>query len=202
MIKNVIFDVGNVLIDFCDRDYMAGLGFSEDAIDCLARKVVSNPLWNEYDRSALPRAEVEQMLKNQVPEYPKEADLFFEKIVDIVRNRPYAKEWVHELRSRDYEVYLLSNYPKEIWELHEREIFDFTEELSGKVVSGFVQLIKPEEAIYRVLLDNYHLKPQECVFLDDREENVDMAISLGMKGIVFHSYEQAKEELEKTLKEN
>jgi len=105
-----------------------------------------------------------------------------------------------QLKEAGLKVYLLSNYPREVFALHtECGSFPFLEKVDGKVVSGFVKMIKPNADIYKYLLKEYSLCADECVFIDDREENVEAARTLGMKGIVFECYEQAHRELERLL---
>lgn len=60
-------------------------------------------------------------------------------------------------------------------------------------------MIKPSPEIYQLLCSKYNLKPEECVFIDDTEKNVEAAVREGMKGIVFHSLEQTKKELDEIL---
>lgn len=200
MIKNIVFDVGNVLVDFRWQEYMKDLGFSDEVTQLLGERMVMNPLWNELDRGVRPREDVIREMKTFVPGYEKEADLFFQNIEEIVRTRGYAKEWLHILRQRGYKVYLLSNYPADLFELHSRNRFDFLKETDGMVVSGFVGMIKPELQIYQYLLEKYDLSAGECVFLDDRPVNIEAAERVGMHGIVFTGYETAKAELKKILK--
>ena len=78
--------------------------------------------------------------------------------------------------------------------------FPFLDMVDGKVISGYVKMIKPEPDIYEYLVENYGLKASECVFLDDRAENVEGAKEVGMFGIQVHNYEQAKGELQDLLK--
>ena len=69
----------------------------------------------------------------------------------------------------------------------------------GPIISGMVKMVKPDADIYQCLFDTYGLKPEECVFLDDRPENIEGGEKLSMRGIVFKNYEDAKEKLEKIL---
>lgn len=202
MIKNVIFDIGNVLADFRYRDYMKELGFSEEIMEVFCKEVVETPLWNELDRGVRSFKDVTREMKSCVAEYPKEADAFFENIHEIVHTFPYALPWIEELKAKGYKVYLLSNYSAELFTLHAKDRFDFAEAVDGKIISGFVKLIKPDPAIYRLLLNTYRLNPEECVFLDDRKENVEAAKGLGIYGIQFTSYEQAREELNRRRGKN
>lgn len=202
MIKNIIFDVGNVLVDFRDLAYMADLGFSEELAMEFQKKVVWNPLWQELDRGVLDPKEVMEEMKKLVPSHKKEADLFFDRLDEIVESFPYAQEWLHSLRERGYKTYLLSNYPKDLFEGHvENGRFTFMKDIDGKVVSAYEKCIKPDPAIYNCLLHRYQLQPSECVFLDDRKENVEAAIALGIHGIHFTDYGKCKAQLEQLLSE-
>ena len=76
---------------------------------------------------------------------------------------------------------------------------DFLAEMDGGILSYQAKLIKPDPEIYRLLCDRYGLKAKECVFIDDTEKNVLAAQKEGMKGIIFHTLEQTKEELDGML---
>lgn len=202
MIKNVIFDIGMVLINFRYREYMEDLGFSKEQQEIFCRKIIENSLWGDLDLGMRTEEDVIRDMKSRVAEYPDEADAFFDRINDIVETFPYALPWITELKQEGYRVYLLSNYPKSLFALHAREKFTFTDAVDGRIVSGYVRLVKPDPEIYRLLCMTYDLKPEECVFLDDRADNVKTAAALGFHTIRFQNYEQAKAELEKLLQDN
>lgn len=197
--KNIIFDVGNVLVDFRPREYMLDLGFSPETADFLFQKLIYSPLWDELDRSLRPQEEIVRDMKAYLPDYEGEIDLFFEKIEDIVTIRTYSKQWLGELRARGYHVYLLSNYPETLFQIHAKTRFDFLSEVDGMVISGQVKQVKPEREIYETLLSTYHLKPEECVFIDDRQGNVQMAGELHFQTILFTTYEETRQALEEKL---
>ncbi len=202
MIKNIIFDVGNVLVDFRDLSYMEDLGFSEDVIQLFHKKVVQSSLWVELDRGEIDPASVIAEMIKLVPGYEKEAALFFERLEEIVVSFPYARPWLQELRERGYQIYLLSNYPKNLFEEHEKDgRFTFIDVIHGKVVSAYEKVIKPDPAIYTCLLERYGLVAEESVFLDDRLENIEAARALGIQGIHFTSYEESRKALEALLLE-
>lgn len=200
MIRNIIFDIGMVLADFRYRDYMRkDLGFSEEITEIFVKRIVMNELWNELDLSIRPHEEIIAEMKARVSEYPAQADAFFENIVEIAAPYPYAYDWLKSLKDRGYGVYLLSNYPDWVYTVHEREKFDFAKLADGKVISGYEKLAKPDPAIYRLLLRRYGLEASECVFMDDRKENVAAAIDCGIRSFVFHDHESACSQLESFL---
>jgi putative hydrolase of the HAD superfamily len=201
MIRNIVFDIGMVLADFRWKEYMLrDLGFAPEVMETFVKRLVLDPVWDEFDLGVRPTEEIITEMKERLPEYPKERELFFLHIEDIAASYPYSEPWIRELKERGYAVYLLSNYPRDVFRIHEKKHFGFAALVDGKVVSGFERLSKPDPAIYRVLLDRYALKAEECVFLDDRQVNIDTALSLGMQGIVFTSYEDARVRLEELLR--
>jgi len=196
MIKNIIFDVGNVLVDFRYHDYMLQLGFSDDAVKVIEKKLIGNDaLWSQLDYGREPEEETIRKMIGEVPGYEKYVDTFFSNIIDIVETYPYTVSWIKELKSKGYGVYILSNYPPKWWTLHDKERFGFTHLVDGMVVSGFVNTVKPEKEIYECLLKKYDLNPDECLFFDDRKKNIDGAKAAGIHGYVFTTYEDAVEYL-------
>ena len=91
-----------------------------------------------------------------------------------------------------YVISLNSTYPTGWNATNSRKI-------GGKVVSAMVGMIKPDAGIYQCLFDKYNLNPKECVFIDDRPENIEGGRKLGMEGIVFTDYETGKKKLEQIL---
>lgn len=201
MIKNIVFDIGNVLVDFRWRDLMTELNLSKAEQDKFEISVFGSRWWETLDHGILEEAEAVERLREDNQKYIEAFDLLWENRDKLVSPYPYSVEWIKELKARGYNVYLLSNYPKDMFNLHAQVgSFPFLPLVDGKVVSAFVKMIKPNADIYELLLDKYDLKAQECVFLDDRTDNIEGARKVGMHGIVFQNYEQAKKELESMLK--
>lgn len=106
---------------------------------------------------------------------------------------------VKRTKERGYHLYLLSNYPVSYFDMHSRDKFTFMPYIDGQIVSGYVRKIKPDPDIYRLLLETYQLKPEECVFMDDRKENIAAASKLGFHTILFQDYAQVCKKLEAML---
>lgn len=200
MIKNVVFDIGQVLVDFLWREHMRKLGFSEEVIKTLDEKWVGGPMWTELDRGVLSEEEALSMAMRAVPDCAEYIQKFWDNPDGIVKCRSQSASWLRSLKERGYQVYLLSNYPRSLFEAHLRD-FDFVPYTDGRVVSCYEKVIKPDERIYKILLERYSLRAQECVFIDDRAENIDGAIGVGMHGIHLITVEQAMAQLEKLLAE-
>jgi len=200
MIKNVIFDIGMVLVDFRFREYMRELNMTEEQIEAVAAHMVFNPLWNELDRAARPFSDVLNEMKAQHPEEAELYDRFWQDPTDVCISFPGSRDWLLGLKKRGYRIYLLSNYPEDLFLCHWRNSFSFTDLPDGKVISYEVKFTKPEPEIYRTLLERFQLDPTECIFLDDRAENIEAARAFGMRGIwVNAGQEPARAQLEQML---
>lgn len=194
MIKNVIFDVGNVLVDWNPVPVFRMLGFDEETERVVAEATVRSASWDEYDRSTVSDEELLAGFISNAPAYEREIRLLWDHIGLTIREQPYAAEWVRSLKAGGYHVYILSNYSRWTYQ-HTQDELSFVQDADGALFSFEVGQIKPEPEIYQTLFSRFHLEPQECVFIDDREVNITAGEALGMSGIVFASYEQAAAEL-------
>lgn len=195
MIKNIIFDVGKVLVEWdCDSAFRK-LGFDEKTLEAVAEATVRSADWNEFDRSILSAEEQLAFFIRKAPEYEQEIRLFWNNIEKAIYQYDYSKKWIGALKEKGYHVYILSNYAGHTYEKTTKAL-SFLEDVDGAVFSFQVHQIKPEPEIYRSLLDKFHLEPTECVFLDDRQENLDAAKKQGINGILFCTYGEAVQQLE------
>lgn len=198
MIKNVVFDIGNVLAGFVWEDFFLSFGYSKEIFEKLSDATVRSPFWNEMDRGKLSDEELlERFIKND-PSIEKEIREVFENVENIIQRYDYAIPWIRELKEKGYRIYVISNFSRKA-HAECRKALDFLEEIDGGILSYQVELIKPAPEIYRLLCNKYHLEAGECVFIDDLPENVEAARKEGMKGVVFESLNQAKWELEEIL---
>ena len=200
MIKNVIFDVGNVLVDFRWRELMEDLELPKELQSVFEKSAFTSPWWGQLDLGVMEEEDILVKLREDNREHLEEFNLVWDNRDKLVEPYDYAVSWIDSLKQQGRKVYLLSNYPKNMFTLHtECGAFPFIDHVDGKVVSGFVKMVKPNADIYEYLMKQYDLKAEECVFLDDRLDNVEGARALGMKGIVVKSYEQANAELKELL---
>ncbi len=199
MIKNIIFDIGNVLGKFRWDELLEELQITGETFEQVANATVRNSKWwNEFDRSELSDEEIIAGCVACAPNYEKEIRLLFENCATFVREYSYSKDWIVKLKERGYKVYLLSNYARTAFEGIKNN-FQFYPIVDGEVISYQINIVKPDVRIYETLLEKYSLKAEECVFLDDREENIEAAKKLGFHGIVFTSKEEAEVALEKII---
>ena len=199
MIKNIIFDVGKVLVEYDPDGMMKKLGFDEETLQAVNQAVFQNELWNESDRGVLSPEELLEAFIANNPAYEKEIRQVIDAVGDTISLMPYAVEWVKGLKERGYHLYILSNYAEYTYEKTSHKM-EFLPYMDGVVFSYRCKLIKPEKEIYEYICKTYELKPEESVFLDDRKDNVEAARNMGMHGIVFENYAQGSETLEQLLK--
>ena len=199
MIKNIIFDVGKVLVEYDPDGMMKKLGFDEETLQNVNQAVFQNELWNESDRGVLSPEELLEAFIANNPAYEKEIRQVIDAVGDTISLMPYAVEWVKGLKERGYYLYILSNYAEYTYEKTSHKM-EFLPYMDGVVFSYRCKLIKPEKEIYEYICKTYELKPEESVFLDDRKDNVEAARNMGMHGIVFENYAQGSETLEQLLK--
>lgn len=188
MIRNVIFDIGRVMIEFNWEEFLCGM------FDPATAKIVSDATWgtaawDELDRNVLPMEDVIALLIANAPDYEMQIREAMRQLGDCAKMMPYAISWVEELKALGCHVYYLSNYFPYLMQARP-DVLEFTKHMDGGVFSWQEQLIKPDPAIYRRLLERYDLKPEECLFIDDNPKNVKAAEALGIHAVQFVSYEE------------
>ena len=186
MIKNIIFDMGQVLIKFDPDLFIDRIGITDSKEkEILMREIYKSVEWSMMDRGTLTDEEACKIMEKRVPAHLKDKV----KLLTYGWDRPIVpiegmKDLVKELKDNGYNIYLLSNASynqKNYWpNIPGSEYFD------GVVVSAYIHLVKPQLEIYKYTLDKFNLNAEETVFIDDATFNVEAAIYSGLKGIVFH----------------
>jgi putative hydrolase of the HAD superfamily len=187
MIKNIVFDMGNVLMQFKPSEYISRLGYTGEDAEILETEVFKTPEWCSTDRGTLLPEDAAKILEQRVPEHLKNA---VEPLVchwwdgDLMPV-PGMGELIRELKANGYGIYLLSNASRHIYNYFHRlpgaECFD------GMLVSADWLLEKPQHEIYEKLYSKFDLLPPECFFVDDRIDNVEVAMLTGMKATTFRN---------------
>ncbi len=179
MIRNVIFDLGGVLINDNPLACMRRMGFGDDRAVPMSRALAGDPYWAEMDLGLYDSLDgcVETLISHQPKEFEADLRLFFSgqwmagMYTPLTENLPLY----HKLRGEGYGIYLLRD-------------------ADGRIVSSHVHLRKPQPEIYQALLDRYSLKPEECIFFDDRQVNADAAAAQGIRAVRFLNVRQAEED--------
>lgn len=198
MIRNIIFDIGKVLVSYEPDAYMESLGISREDQKKINAAMFENELWDESDQGLRTPDEFLQAFIQGAPELADTIRKLHTTVGNTVELLPYAMDWILDMKARGYHVYILSNYGENMLNQTEEKLA-FLPLMDGVVFSYRIKKLKPDPAIYEYLCDEYQLEPEESVFIDDRQVNIDGAEKVGIHGIVFHSYEQAKTELDEFL---
>jgi putative hydrolase of the HAD superfamily len=184
MIKNIIFDMGGVLIDYNPEKSLYGI-FDRETADILLREIFRNQLWADKDRGIITPEEIMEIKKNSIPAET------YEKVCEMVDNYyPYMPvfeqmyDFVKSLKENGYGIYLLSNASSDF---HiRREGIPALSLFDGVLISADYKLLKPEKEIYEALYKKFDLKPEECFFIDDVQKNIDGARATGMDGHCYY----------------
>ena len=188
-IKNLIFDVGDVLIGFRWMDMLTDdFGIPKERAVHIGPKVFEDPIWMELDAG---RKQVDEVVDYYMAKYPEDGDIIKRMFAEGERmavKREGVWEAVGRLKECGYRIYLLSNYSKYLFEKHTADM-SVIPLLDGKVISYEVKAIKPEPEIYEHILNKYDLNASESIFFDDKEENVNAAKALGISAFRITSEE-------------
>lgn len=198
MIKNIIFDVGRVLVEYDPITYMDKRGYTKEEQEIILNAVFNSSLWITADRGPIGTQELIEGFVANAPEHGELIRDAYGHAEETVWEMPYTMEWVKGLKKRGYRLYVLSNYGRDLFE-RTRDQMPFLPYMDGMVFSHECHLMKPEREIYKHLCDRYSLMPSESVFIDDNAENIEGARNFGIHGIRFTGYEDAKRQLEALL---
>jgi len=200
VIRNMVFDIGNVLMDFRWKEYMRSLfGENEALIQTINQGIWHNGCWAAMDKGEMDGAATLRSAVAFAPQYEKEIKLTLDRVALAFHKFGYAVPWVQELKGMGLNVYYLSNYSAFSIAANP-DVLDFIPCMDGGVFSFEVKAVKPEPEIYRCLCDKYGLKPEECLFTDDVPANVKGAQACGFQGIVFEGYEKTYPVIMKALR--
>ena len=200
MIRNMVFDIGNVLMDFRWKEYMRSLfGEDETLIQTINQGIWHNGCWAAMDKGEMDGAATLRSAVAFAPQYEKGIKLTLDSVAHAFHKFKYSIPWIQELKRMGLNVYYLSNYSA-FSVAANPDVLDFIPYMDGGVFSFEVKAVKPEPEIYRCLCDKYGLKPEECLFTDDVPANVKGAQACGFQGIVFEGYEKTYPLIMKALR--
>jgi len=184
VIDTVIFDLGNVLIPFNPRWLFRKMLPDEVSIDAFFAET-GFEAWNLQMDAGLPFADGISSHSRKFPHHRPLFEAFFTRWQETV-GEPIAEsiDIFRTLRQRGIRTYALTNFSAETYPLAVVR-FPFLNDFDGTVVSGVEGLVKPDPAIYRLLMERHGIEPSRAVFIDDRLENVEAAQRVGLHGIHF-----------------
>ncbi len=180
----VVFDLGGVLIDWDPRHLYRNMFDDESEMDRFLAEICSTD-WNLQMDRGLPFEEGVAALSRRHPKMSTYIEAFWKRWPEMVAGAiDGTVDILESLHGKGVPLYALSNWSVQTWP-YARDRFEFLNLFDGLVISGFEGTMKPEEAIFNILLERYTIDPADAVFIDDRAENVAVAETLGMRGIRF-----------------
>ena len=196
MIKNIVFDIGNVLVKWAPHEVLKKFFPNHPNTFELNQRIFKSPTWMDLNRGKMTE-------KEAVIIYHRELGISISKLEELMEQVKLSLtpiegsfELLDTLYDKGFSIYSITDNVREI--IHfEKQRYSFFNKFLGMAMSADIGVLKPNEAIYRYLLDTYHLKAEECVFIDDLFMNVESAKKVGMNGIQFITAESCKEELNK-----
>lgn len=184
MIKNIIFDMGNVLILFRPEIFINRLNVSQQDAKLLNDVIFDSQEWASLDDGSANEAEVMEIFKNKLPVRLHDQMITLVTQWDIpLLEVEGMSQLIKELKAKGYKIYLLSNASSRQHEYWDR--ISASEYFDGTVISADVKMVKPDPKIFEHLCEKFSLLPAECFFIDDLEQHVIAAESIGIKGYVF-----------------
>lgn len=195
MIRNIIFDMGNVLIHWRPEAFVERMGVPEEDRPQLLSEVFGRTEWVQLDGGLISFEDAAASMCRRLPERLHAAvrELVFEWWKRPLFPVEGMAGLIREIKALGYGVYLLSNasvdLPKYFDRIPGSEFFD------GRIVSAEWKLLKPQPEIYRVLLREYGLKAEECFFVDDLSANIEAAAREGISGTVFQGADPLRQDL-------
>lgn len=197
MIKNVIFDIGRVLVTYEPYEYVLSYGYDVQTSKKICNIVFEDKRWIEKDRGTISDKEYLNTLITENPNYTDKIKIVYNNWLTMVKPIKETVDFYMDLKNKGYKIYLLSNFSTSYDKVESEN--KFLQIADGKIISYRFKTIKPEKKIYELLLSTYNLIPQECVFIDDREENIIAAQDLNINGIVFKDIESTKAQFEQYI---
>lgn len=194
MIKNIVFDLGDVLLEFNPEKHLAQRYPDPTMCRRLNNIIFQSDLWIELDRGTITAGEALAAICRRYPDLKKEIDLVFSDWESMLLPIEGSIAILKELKTAGYNLYALSNFHLAAYE-KVYQLYDFFQLFDGLVVSAKIKRIKPEQEIYQYLLEKHNLKAGESLFIDDREENLKPARKIGFKTIHFSEPLELREAL-------
>jgi len=188
MVKNYIFDFGNVLAKFDPFKLTEPYVLDKEKVKYISEVVFDRLYWNKLDDGTITDEELKKEVRKRLPEELGDVAC---RVYDNWINTLTPVEGMHELISdmhkQGRKIYLISNISKGFADYYSRvpwikEMFDCFEDL---VFSGVLGMIKPDKEIFEYLLKKHNLKPAESIFIDDSEKNINGAVAVGIEGYLF-----------------
>jgi len=182
MIRNIVFDLGNVLISFRPSEFLETRNYPPETRKKILSDIFGSPEWLLLDAGKISTPEAIETIVSKSSLKRAEIERIFNERTLIFHPLDNNAKILPELKKQGFRLYYLSNFPSDIFD-EVKSSYGFFSHFEGGIISAHVKCSKPDLRIFRIFLDKFALKPEECFYIDDTEANVGAAISSGMKGM-------------------
>ena len=184
MIKNIIFDIGNVILQFDVEEIISNFTRKESEKQFIINNIINSPEWLQYsliDTGFISREQAIEIVEDRTNHINDELiEKFWYRYNDYSFINDNVIDIIKELKEKDYKIYLLSNINSHTYNhIKDNKLFNLVD---GYVFSYIEHQVKPYVGIYNTLLERYKLIPRECLFIDDNIKNIKTANELGIQG--------------------
>ena len=184
MIKNVIFDLGNVVLKLKWDIVLDKYSNNKEDKKLLDEVIFNSEEWQKLDEGTIEKQAAINNMLSKLPERLHSSCFGIMKDWQegFVINTEIL-DFIDSLKNNGYKTYILSNAPLDVPDYLEKN--DLNKYFDGKIISAEEKMAKPNRNIYELILNRFSLVPEECLFIDDKKENINGAISCGINGYTF-----------------
>jgi putative hydrolase of the HAD superfamily len=198
MIKNIVFDLGNVLLSFRPAEFFTKKKYPETIRNTILSDIFGSREWAMLDNGDITTQEAIESIASRSSLKREEIALVFNLRSELMFPLDQNVMMLPGLKKRGFKLYYLSNFPLDIFDDIKNGYFFFTH-FNGGIISSEVKVSKPDIRIFKLLIEKYSLIPEESLFIDDSEVNVRAAESAGMIGMITYGAQNISVSLEKLL---
>lgn len=200
--KNLVFDMGNVLIEWNSEKILQAITDDRKLQNLLRKEFFETGLWVQTDEGVKTREEMIEIVTARIgEEYRNEItqlSRYWYKYVDVYTK---VQDRIIELSKNGYNIYILSNTAYTFYDLVKEGYLPAASIAKGIVLSCEEKVLKPNEKIYNILLERYNLDPHDTMFFDDLSENIWGAARCGINGFVVENERELLTYLDKLREE-
>lgn len=192
---NIVFDLGGVVFCWKPRQVFAKLFPGDDKIQELYHEnLMGHPDWHLFDQGTIDTDYAVKRAASRIGTTDDDVRSVLTHLYSSLEPIPETISLIKRVEKHDHRLFCLSNMPAPTIEYLE-DRYDFLELFDHSVISSRVKMAKPDEEIFRHLLDHYDLTPEETVFIDDSEKNIAAAKAFGINTIHFSDASDCEEKL-------
>lgn len=201
MIKNIVFDIGNVLMSFHPNEYFTEVFQDEKRAKLICTKLFSHEAWLKYDQGIYVLDDLYKVYNSAYPNDIEDIDIVLRNWLHLLQPIHASIAFMKQMKNEGYQVYVLSNISEDSKEYVKQhsEVFTYAQ---GAVLSYEEKINKPDARIYEILLQRYELNADETIFIDDSKANIEQANALGIYGIQYKDNEQMKRDVDSIIRRN